>query len=216
MGIKDKICPTCGALSSEKEFVGFFCIDCFAERENIKVPKKIVIHECKECKRLKITKWKGSIRELEEDIASLCKGKYDKIDVNFGEDLKDCIIIMHFGKGKRKIILPVEIKRTLCQECSRKIRGYYEAIIQLRYKDKKDKIEKEKTKSLAEKIIKEIEKKTFIALIKKFDYGIDIYIGSTPATYHVLKNLELKYRTSRKLWGEKKGKRLYRITFLII
>jgi NMD protein affecting ribosome stability and mRNA decay len=45
--------------------------------------------------------------------------------------------------------------------------------------------------------------------------GIDVYTSSTAATFKVLSDLRMRSKISRKLWTQKKGKQLFRTTFLV-
>ncbi len=110
----------------------------------------------------------------------------------------------------------LEIKKVLCDDCSRLAGGYYEATIQLRTPDI--------AKSLPElkKILAEIhrkDRKAFVVEETPVSGGIDIKIGSAKAAkalaayFKKRRNVEIK--ESATLVGRKEGKDLYRTTTLI-
>jgi len=205
MTFLDKICPDCGASSNEKEFVGLFCVECYAKRARLHLPREIVIRVCKRCGRFGVRRWSEKISDLEDEVRKLVKGKFDSIDVKVDESGKRCLLTIHFGKAKLEKEIKVKLKKSLCDVCQKIARGYYEAIIQLRG----EAIEK------AGELKRELEAKTFISKEVELKNGIDLYVGSTQAAYEALRNLGLRFRTSKKLWGVKKGKRLFRTTFAV-
>lgn len=210
----EKICPKCGASNKEKTFVGAFCIDC----ANIKLepPKKITIHVCKECNRIKIKKkWMPySIKAIESEIKRLTKGEFEDmvLNINTGE-LKFVIKVEgNFIEVKKKI--NIKLIYGLCNKCTGSRGGYYEGIIQIRMKEEK-KADTAKIKRIADKLIKAINKESFVSKIVELKEGIDLYIGDKRKAIEILSFFGLKYKRTRKLYGLKKGKRVYRDTFLI-
>ena len=210
--LKILICPLCGSSSKKKKFINFFCEDCWLSKQKVKLPEKIIIQKCKSCGRLKIRKWNLNIEDLKKEIFSVNKFITEIKELNE----KSCKIVFTFDDTKVEREIPVEFKSTLCDECTKRIRGYYEAVIQLRSMDKK--IYNEKRKDFIRfknEIVNELEKITFVPLVKEEKYGFDIYVGSTQKAFETLKNLGLKYKSTKKLFTKKKGKNLYRTTFLV-
>ena len=62
---------------------------------------------------------------------------------------------------------------------------------------------------------KQIAKNTFIPKVEEMHGGVDIYVGEKKEVAEILMHHGLKAVRTEKLSGEKKGKRLYRSTFLI-
>ena len=107
---------------------------------------------------------------------------------------------------RRKV--DVEMKTTMCQQCSRISGGYYQGLIQLRGDERK--VEK-----MAERFISRLEKRTFIAKAEEKDNGLDLYVGNSKAVVELVAQMRLDALITKKLVGREEGKRLYRTTFLI-
>lgn len=203
------ICIKCGAKKGSKPFIGLFCIDCYIPK--IKLPKKMVVEVCKKCNRIKIKgEWKKTtFHKLGDYLGSKIKGSDVKnawVDIN-----NKCAYITLSKNDKIKIKrkVNVEVKYSICKECSRISGGYYEAIIQVR--GNIEKIEK-----ISEKIIRRLNKHSFVSKIEELKEGINIYAGSSKEALTIIKELGFKgYKISRKLAGLKEGKRIYRLTIAI-
>lgn len=203
-------CIKCGAKRGTKQFRGLFCVDCYAWR--IEIPRNVRIEICKRCKRTKIMgEWKKtSEKELAEYLVSKIKGeKFERGGIDF-ENKKTILYFMVDDNEMARVErdYPFTIAETICPDCSKQSGGYFEAIIQFRgdpkkYADKKEKIERM------------LRKKTFITKEESVKEGVNLYIGSSKIVWNVLKELELKPVLSRKLFGLKEGKRIYRITFML-
>lgn len=209
--LTDLICPLCGASSKEKEFVKFFCKDCWAKQLKIIVPHKIIVYQCRKCGRMKLRQWKDSLAELKPDIASQIKAKSTKVIVTSLSET-GATVDVYFEHAKLERDIPIEIKRSLCDVCTKLARGYYEAIVQLRRGEDRG---IEHVKRAAKKLDDILRRRTFIVAVKEFPYGIDMYIGSTQAVFESTRELGLKGKVTRTLHTRKKGKDLYRVTFLI-
>ncbi len=202
------ICPKCGADEKEKKFIGPFCIDCYEFK--IKLPKKdLYIEQCVKCKRIRLKgKWQEfSKKDISEYITKKCKGEFD--NAKFNIDTNEILFKINID-GKEVEInkrIKFEIKKTMCKDCSRRLGGYYEAIIQLRGNEKK-----------IEKWFKKIPgalKKTYITKIEELKEGINLYVGSYREVQKFMSKYGFKPIVTKKLVGVDQGKRLYRSTFLL-
>jgi len=54
----EKICPSCGARSSSKNFLGAFCIDCLSKKIEISLPSKFEFQKCKRCGKINLGDWR--------------------------------------------------------------------------------------------------------------------------------------------------------------
>lgn len=212
--LTDMICPICGASSRKKTFVRFLCQDCWAAQQKLKLPEKIVIERCKRCRKTRVKKaWLEGQKELKEEIAGMCRWKGERICIGVKElDDSHCKIVLRIGDVQIEKDIPVEWHTTLCQDCTKLVRGYYEAIIQLRTESREVTPELEKLK---DSIVRELENITFMPKIDKHKFGFDIYVGSTSAAFNILRAAGLRYTSTRKLFTQKAGKNLYRTTFLV-
>lgn len=202
------ICPKCGATNQEMPFSGPFCVKC--KPVHIKCPKRLEYLRCSKCGKARL---KGNWVECDEEklameVISKCKGEFLRGSYSFHEQEAT------FFVGGRDRIFPVKEKinvsivKNLCPDCSRKSGGYFEAIIQLRGPlsriNRYDKM-----------LRKAIMKKTFVTKQVERKEGLDLYIGNSKAVVEALSEMGIKAKITRKLSGEREGKRLYRTTFLL-
>ena len=204
--MSDLICPKCGKKSSQIEFVDAFCIDCYPVK--IKIPDELEFERCTRCER---TRFGGEWMHYNEQkfakhIIDKCKGEFESAEYDL--DRQVATFLMSASKTKIERMIPVNIKKTICQQCSRMSGGYYEAIIQLRG-------DPLKVRGHAEMFIKKLAKRTFIAKEDEKDNGLDIYVGNSKVIVEIVADLGLKTLITKKLIGRDQGKRLYRTTFLI-
>ncbi|MEM2974144.1 MAG: NMD3-related protein [Candidatus Micrarchaeia archaeon] len=209
--LTERLCPICGATETEKEFVDFFCTDCALKQRKVRlpyeIPREILILQCKNCGIYKIRRWYGSLRDVAADIPSLFKGKVSHVSVISLSERKG--VVEYSVDGEKTIEeIPIKIHRTLCNDCTKFARGYFESILQLRGDDAW-------VARMKSKIEKELLRSTFITKEEEFKYGIDLYVGSTRALREALRNMGLKAKTSERLHTAKEGRKLYRVTFLL-
>ncbi|MEJ2775439.1 60S ribosomal export protein NMD3 [Sulfolobaceae archaeon RB850M] len=152
-----KFCVVCGR--EDGEFIGSLCLDCYIKtKELVQVPKEIHGKYCKICGSEWVEgKWvkpNDPSMSVFESIVYRELGKRVKLDDNV-EEVDYNIINQHYDqhghlfvnieiKGKVRgkefrVIKTVnaKIERTICPSCIRKKGHYYEAIIQLRFKEGK-------------------------------------------------------------------------------
>lgn len=211
-----KICPRCGAHSDLKQFIGLFCEDCYAERLDVGVERKMEIKVCKKCGKL----YSGgdwvplNEKNLEKQLKRNVKGKYDSMRFVVPQEKEgECqaVILTRTGQSFFELVRQFSLVKHFdtCQNCSRATAGYFEAVIQVRSANP------EKAEKLAEKVKHAITRKTFITRFEETTNGFDIYVGSNKATMVVLEWLGLKAEKSAKLHGVKDGQRIYRITYCV-
>jgi len=219
MNLKEKLqsfCVKCGKKISK----GTLCESCYSTEKHLVFPSRILILRCAKCKKLL---FKGHfleennelIKKLIEAQLQPLKEEIKKIDFKLiGEKL---IISVSFKgkKFKEKKELPVKFQNTICDSCSRIAAGYFEAIIQLRLK------EKNAEKKLKE-FLNEISKKNPLAVIIK-EQGTkekkDFFIGSRKAAKQVVNKLKAEFNAklliSFKQAGQKEGKLLKRMVYCL-
>ncbi len=207
----DIICPKCGANSSIVKFIGSFCVNCY--EINVKLPKasEAKFTKCKRCgKMLFKGQWqKFNLKKVVENLFKKSKGEFDSVDY----DMDRRMLIFKTEKlGTEKIVenfFPFEININLCPDCSRMSGGYFEAIIQLRGENR------ERLKQYGSSLEIRLKEKTFVTKVEEIKEGIDLYIGSSKAVIKDLHDRNIPCVISRKLFGKKEGKLIYRTTFLI-
>ncbi|HSB46492.1 MAG TPA: NMD3-related protein [Candidatus Bilamarchaeum sp.] len=203
--MSDLICPRCGRSSREVKFIEAFCADCAPVR--LECPAKVELEQCGRCLRGKIRgEWTPvDAKKIDNLVIARCRGEY----VGFAYDQATGKAVFELENGasvEREILF--EIKKTICQQCSRISGGYYEGIIQLRGN-------REKAAKYAEKLALKLSKSTFIAKVDEKDEGIDIFVGSSKSIVAIMSDEGVRALITKKLIGRDQGKRLYRTTFLI-
>jgi len=202
------VCPKCGKNSDESEFFEAFCISCY--HFSFRLPKGYVVERCNRCGRMRLLgEWQQyNHRKIEAHIESKCRGDYKSCVYS----LESRVFSFEFVKGENKITLKQdwepETRNAICEDCSRLSSGYFEAIIQIRGAHVN-------VQSKAKKLLAALQKKTFIPRMEDMHGGLDIYAGSSKAVSAVLAESGLKPAVSRKLFGRKEGKLIYRTTYAI-
>jgi nonsense-mediated mRNA decay protein 3 len=128
----DLMCTKCGEKSSETAFIDAFCVNCYAPK--ITCPTKIVLEQCKPCGKIRIGgEWKvGNDKLISEYVVGRCKGEFSEGTFDF--EKQEIIFTIEKNGIEKQVTVPiiVEIKNTMCMNCSRIAGGYFEGIIQLR------------------------------------------------------------------------------------
>ena len=204
-----KVCPKCGRTSDEVEFIGQFCVKCY--KPDLEVPTMIKINIGKTTGKLYFkSKWvKNNDSNLKRILSSYIKGDFEDIDYDWNG--KVLTIFVKVGKKivpfKRHVI--VRFKPILEPNVAKLHSGYYEGIIQIRGKPSK-------VKWWVRKISNVLSGYNIgISNTKELKEGIDLYITDKNKVCKVLKMLGLKYLRTKKLYGVKDGRRVYRDTFLV-
>jgi nonsense-mediated mRNA decay protein 3 len=203
-------CIKCGAKKGSKPFLGLLCIDCYTPK--IEVPNSLSFEFCGRCDKVKQGKdWKKvSLWELGDQFGRKIKGK-DALDSFVDIGKAEAIVNLETDQGKFPLKFPIRINKlkSLCDDCRKMAGGYFEAIIQLRGRP-------ERVRRWKKELSEELLKYTFIAGIEDLKEGVDIKVGSSKQALSLIKDLGFRdYLISKKLWGLKQGKRVYRTTFAL-
>jgi nonsense-mediated mRNA decay protein 3 len=220
--MREKFCPKCG--NKTEKFYDGLCENCFLSKISISknLPDKIFIKQCKLCGKFFLNKNSGSIENLIEDFLKdfLKKDELNSISYRIYENklfLTLRIKINDLEKTEEKEI-DLVFKKIICQACSMKESGYFQAVIQVRA-----------PRNFLVEIKKEIENQidylsqydnlAFISRFQELKNGFDIFLGSKALAREIARILKLKYKAktkiTRKIAGKLKGKKVYRDTILI-
>ncbi len=220
------ICASCGRESEHA-----ICGRCLAKREKlIRHPGVVEIISCPKCGRFKFSgKWVEIEFEeaLDKAISSsfYVHPEYEVRDIEFDGD-------GHFYRFKAKGIVrgdyvdqegffEVKVKKETCQKCSREAGGYYEAIIQLRAKNRS--LLEEEIRRVSEIISEEISssgsERSFLTKVEERKEGLDFYIGDSKVAKKVarriVREMGAEFKESPKIAGRKDGVDVYRMTYLV-
>jgi len=205
-----KFCFVCGK-KTEKLIEGY-CEDCYNNSFNlIQTPKSIIIFCCSKCKKVKQkNEWKDI--EIENLVKNSIKilGNDVKIEVIGNKifasgNLKDSKKV----KDEETHEINVKTVKVLCPECSRKLGGYYEAIMQLRG-------------NVSEEVLNFIDKEVKERSYYRADHvkgGLNLYIGNKNIANQIADKLKriynLEVKKSFKLYTKKEGKDVYKSVFSV-
>lgn len=233
----NRLCIKCG---KDKELINEFCKDCFIEENSLlKHFKEIRIIICSKCNSyLYKNSWRSDgCENLEENIENVSAKLFkEKIVLNPDVKLKNLKIKFDMPKNlkisngsivdvvlnldvtgsikdidiKENYEIPIKIKFSICNNC-KKLKGrYYEATLQIRPKN--------------ERVLKFVEeycnnkKNVFISKIEEEKYGYDIFLSDQKEARSLGSLLKKKFggelKESKKLFGRKEGKDIYRGTVL--
>lgn len=206
-------CPTCNRSSDDTRFIGNFCEFCIIKKLEKNVPGNVTIYQCRFCNRiregktfveLKNRSLAGAI-EAELKLPSGWRVKVKSHD----EKQVEAVFVSIYDNEKIGFSKTLELKiaRETCQRCERISGGYYEAIAQLRG-------DWDKINNLIPKITKYVERRGgFITKVEKVEGGKDVYVSDKLMMNEFFHDYELKPTRSFRLYGMKRGKKLYRNTY---
>jgi NMD protein affecting ribosome stability and mRNA decay len=207
-------CPLCNKNSDEIRFIGNFCEDCVVAKLSKNVPETATILQCRWCKRIKDgeTFARMSNKSLAHAVKVGLKLKEDvKVTAHTGKEM-DAVFIFDVDGEKvqynRK--LPYKIAHETCQRCYRISSGYYEAVVQLRG-------DKQRIENMIAKLTKYVQRRGgFIAKTEDMDNGKDVYLSDKLMTNTFFKDYDIKPTRSFRLYGMKKGRKLFRNTYSVV
>ena len=211
-----KSCPSCGASEKQREFIGAFCVDCYAKKrgdELISAPKKIELDTCPVCKCLRQgLNWVDFDGDYESVLVQKLKSPYPIVEAKarFVENRVFFNAVVEI-EGKRipaYVETRFDLTKKMCQDCGRRSGGYHEAIIQLRGNPTR-------ISQLAQALLRELEEITFVTKVIEKKEGVDLQVGSKRAAIDVMSKRHFETTTSNKLVGEKNGRQLFRRTICV-
>ncbi|MEM2070175.1 MAG: NMD3-related protein [Archaeoglobaceae archaeon] len=215
-------CVVCG-----KECAESLCSKCAVEKLNLALVDNIEVIECSSCGRYK----KGG-RWVSSNLNDVLKHeilKNIKIDENFNLHSMEIFsreIVLYGSYGGEEITYRVpfnfKIKKMSCERCSRQSGGYYEAIVQIRTKDRRlDDEEVLKTVEILNAVL-EAEGDNDFAFVSKIEEkkeGIDVFVGGRDVgrkiSYKIASEFGGKVFESKKLHTRIDGQNAYRFTYLV-
>ncbi len=207
-------CPTCDRSSADCQFIGEFCEFCLAEKLKRKVPKSIKVLQCRFCKRVKVGNTfiepGNEKRVLGKAIMHHIGSEFEVGVLEFGrKGIAKCVFTKKFDEGQVSFEADIEVKRLheTCQRCFRISAGYYQGIVQLRGN-------REKMDRIMAKLGRYLERRAaYITKVEDVASGLDIYVSNKEAANNFFMDHDLKPLRSFRLWGMKKGKKVYRNTY---
>ncbi len=207
-----KYCPTCSRSTNDARFIGEFCEFCVIDKISAGIPGNAQIDRCRSCERIRTPEgfddfsFEALAESLKHELhLGECEVKVTSFDTHTMQAIAR--ITCDYENDRVTFEKPVHIRfrRMMCQRCYRQSSGYYEALVQLRGAERA-------VEAISESITKFVESKgSFLSKTEKVQGGYDVYIGDKEvANQYFMLHRKLKLTRSYKLFGVKKGKKLFR------
>jgi len=235
--IRDRFCPKCGGPSDDEGM----CTECrVAETPWVTCDGRVVSIHCPGCGATKqVNTWTDTNLERADLAPDLARSA-----VHFHPDVKKRAIavkIRDLSQNRSRAALtitgtlygkPVEKTCTVelawhreqCDRCNRITGSYYEGIIQVRAEGRTPSaFERQKAAAIATQVEESLqaggERLSFLSDITENRDGLDITVGSQHIGIMIVQGITAqlggKYTTHPKLVGEKAGRQIFRITYLV-
>ncbi len=195
-------CPSCGAQKRGQTWAD-------TEQERDEIGPTLALSAVRLHPEVSLPQFQVSIREISSNRSTA------EVEVSgslFGEPVRDrCSIELVWHKEQ-------------CDRCNRIAGSYYEGVVQIRATDRKltDREAREATR-IAHEIeaahLADGDRLSYISDLKETKDGIDVVIGSQTIgmgiTQAIASRLGGRYTTHPKLVGQKAGRPIYRVTYLV-
>ncbi|MGC9444210.1 MAG: NMD3-related protein [Candidatus Methanospirareceae archaeon] len=229
-------CPKCG-----KETESFFenlCEACFRaglrllEQDRIAEDVRASVHVCPHCggffKGNERTELEAVVEDAVRRAISKSYGSECPIELvesqiaydEFARSAQVCLRVKAQIKGLEVVEraeFTVPLRRAICMQCSRIAGGYYAAIVQIRA-DWRTPTEDE-LEAAAELAYAALGREDFISKQQLLKEGLNLFVSSAECGRRmakmIVKHQGGNYTESRKLYGRRGGRELYRVTFLV-
>ncbi|MBE0517964.1 MAG: hypothetical protein IH630_01905 [Thermoplasmata archaeon] len=230
-------CVECGA--EDCEIVDSLCRECYAKKHVwATIPDHVDLIICAHCSHVEIEgRWKAvdSMKGAMESavIGSISIPQDSKlVDTrvtlreNDPRNFLAQVNITLASRGanfERAISTLVRFKRGSCNECSKKMGNYFEAILQVRGTGKTmdDEMEQELNTFVTGRMksMKGNSRDLFISKIERVKGGLDFYFSKPQPARNVARELQdtrcAEYKESSSMWGMREGEEVSRMTYLI-
>jgi len=218
-----KFCPKCG--KTVEKLYNNLCADDFLKTLSLEklFPKKIILKQCKQCRKIYINKKSAATVEgaldlflqevlrVETIYSATYRVEGQKVHITLRLKYEDL-------EKEESFVRELVIKNIVCESCSMKNSGYFNSILQLRVPEKILQI-------IIDDILNQIDlmhnynEMAFIGKFEKRKEGVDFYIGSKDVADQIARNLKIKYdagiKKSSKQSGYLNGKKIYRDSIVV-
>jgi len=227
-----KFCPKCGKQTDE--LFDSLCEDCF--REGVRLLEsehlEVSLSMCAHCGGYLKGKERTTIEAVVED--SVRKEVRKKFGFGCAVRITGLRTELDEKERKARVFLTakaeingleieegaevaVSLKRETCERCSRIAGGYYAGIVQIRAEGR---IPTDDELAMAEEIAYlSLDEEDFVSKVQILKEGLDIYVSSMEYGRRISRGLVKKlgggFSESRKLYGRKDGREIYRVSFSV-
>jgi len=227
-----KFCPQCGKPTDE--FFDSLCKDCFRQGITLLGSESLAVSlsVCTHCGCFFKGKGQTSIEAVVEDsVRKAIRKKYGpdcaveitELSTELKENERSAhvfLVVKAELKGveiKERGELAVSLNRETCERCSRIAGGYYAGIVQIRADGR---IPADDELAAAEEIAySSLGESDFVSKERMLKEGLDIYVSSMECgrriSRQIVKKLGGVFSESKKLYGRKDGREIYRVSFSV-
>jgi nonsense-mediated mRNA decay protein 3 len=227
-----KFCPQCG--KETEEFFDSVCEDCFRQGIALLAPSgfEVGLSVCPHCGGFFKGKEQTSIEPAIEDaVRKAIRKKYGQqtpvelagLRVELADNKRSARVSLAVKARVKGVEVEegedtvISVKRAICERCSRIAGGYYAAIVQIRADWR---IPTDDELAAAETIAdSSLDESDFVSKEQLLKEGLDIYVSSADygrrISRAVVKQFGGNLFESKKLYGRKDGRDIYRVTFLV-
>ncbi len=227
-----KFCPRCGKKTDE--FFDCLCRECFKkEIKLIKAQKlEISVSKCVNCGAYFKGKERISVeeavvdsvrKEIRKRYGYNCVVEAKELEKELKADENRAVVFVNVKAAIKGVEIEergeVEVifKKETCERCSMIAGGYYEGIVQIRAENR---IPMDEELVMAEEIAYSVlGEADFISKERKLKEGLDIYVSSMECGRRISRGIVKKlggiFSESRKVYGRKDGRNVYRVSFSV-
>jgi len=221
-------CVICGRESDSP-----VCPRCYVERNRIVEVGKVEVEVCPRCGFYRVGgRWRdiGFADAVEKALHKALRvhPDFDVSDVELAvseEGREGFVRLRGEFRGcdvEQVAEFSVDVKKTLCERCSREAGGYYESIVQLRA-DRRElsREEVEEVNRIVEEVLENEREnlKAFLTKVVERREGLDYYIGGRDVGRKISKAIAEKLggtvKESKKIAGRRDGRDIYRFTYSV-
>ena len=232
--LKAMSCIVCG---KNAPALGGLCASCLAQRKSfVEVPQFCELTMCAHCGSVfKGRRWansRGSTAELEDAVRSALKvSKEEGIDViskitvktvnEYNADAEiESTVMIGTSRLTQEGRTRVRIRRAVCERCSKMHGSYYEAILQVRAAGRD--LAPDELATVRQKVgelTQKNDREDYVRKEEQIDGGLDFQLGKLMRGKTMVRALAQllggKVSDSSKIVGNKEGRELFRVTFLL-
>lgn len=229
-------CVECGAVGP---LYGALCERCFRKKQRfVTVPDHVAVMLCPDCGALQEgSQWVDlPSREAALERAAKAAVRFDPGVV--GTTISVALAPLDERNSRARVRAQgmlqglafseelssqLRVRNVLCPSCSRRHGQYYEAVLQVRAAGRElSPMERREIRAAAEARVAALHaenRNLFLTRTEEVPGGLDFYLGAVALGRQLLRELQGSFsgetKESSALWGQKDGKEVYRMTYLL-
>ncbi len=206
-----KHCPLCDRTSDRFRFFGEICEVCAGKKLSEKLASEAKVPVCRDCGRIRVA---GTFVERNEaSMQRLLSGLMRQFRVKLidvGDDRARTSVTDEKSGGLTvEHDVKLDFERTLCEDDNRRRAGYYEAVVQLRG-------DEGRVLHAAAALQRYVERNGgFVTKTEEKEHGVDVFVSDKKMAHSFIDSRHMSFKSSFKLQGERRGRRLYRNTYFV-